>query len=104
MTNLECLKSLSLEDFANWLDEYGQSDGELWSDWFDKTYCEKCEPVKCTVADSENVGLKPPWLSNTLECAYCELEKKCKFFENLEDVPDNKEIIKMWLMQEVRND
>jgi hypothetical protein len=29
--------------------------------------------------------------------AWCEFHEKCKFFPNLEEIPDDKEIIKMWL-------
>ena len=34
-------------------------------------------------------------------CYWCELENKCKYFLDLDEVPDNKMIIKMWLKLEV---
>ena len=30
-------------------------------------------------------------------CSYCELNGNCKFFPDLDEAPDNKMIIKMWL-------
>ena len=98
MTNFEYLKSLSLDDLAEWLDTHGQFDGSPWLSWFDKTYCKNCESIKCNIEDkADELGFKPPWLGPTIECAYCELEKKCKFFPELSEEPDNKEILKMWL-------
>lgn len=34
-------------------------------------------------------------------CSYCELNGNCKFFPDLDEVPDNKKIIKMWLETEI---
>lgn len=33
-------------------------------------------------------------------CSYCELEGHCKYFPNMDTVPDNEDIIKVWLMME----
>ena len=104
MNNFEKLKSMTVSELADWLDKYGQFDGSPWMDWFNEKYCSKCEPIKCTIKDSDKVGIKPLWIERLIECSYCELEHKCKFFEELEDIPDNKETIKMWLMQEANND
>lgn len=105
MTNFENLKKMSLEDFTAWLDEYGQFDHAPWSDWFAKKYCDNCESIKVTYIDAkEKLGLHP-FYNQSFECAFCELAdgcgvKKCRFFPDLEDVPDNKEVIKMWLSEE----
>lgn len=90
MTNFEKFKSMAVDELADWLDKYGQSDDAPWATWFNETYCNKCEPIKC----------KPSYLSSydrPIDCAYCELEHKCKYFPELEDIPDNKTIIEMWL-------
>lgn len=85
------LKSMDIDGLAEWLDKYGQFDGSLWMDWFDKQYCKNCESIMCKSADD----------SREFPCAYCELYDKCKFFAEMDDVPNNKEIIKMWLESEM---
>lgn len=103
MTNLEYLKSLSLKEFAEWLDEHGQFDGSPWTGWFDKNYCKKCESIKCKI-ESTNIGITPLFPEREIDCAYCELEHKCKFFPELKEVPDDKTIIEMWLNKEADHD
>ena len=102
MTNLEKIKNMDLERFANWLDENGQFDDSPWSNWFSKNYCDKCESIKCKYVDAEEkLGFSPyARYSGEVECSYCEVYGKCRFFEHLEDIPDNSEIIKMWLEEE----
>lgn len=96
MNNFEKLKSMTVSELADWLDKYGQFDGSPWMDWFNENYCNKCESIKCKVD-----GKDAFWPGYTTDCAYCELEKKCKYFPVLKDVPDNKTIIEMWLNEEV---
>ena len=38
-----------------------------------------------------------PELDRECEFAWCELNGKCKFFKDMDDIPDVKQIIKMWL-------
>lgn len=90
-SNFEVIKAMSIDRFAEWLDKYGRFDDSPWMDWWDKNYCKNCESVKVYVPDFDR----------ECQCAWCELEHKCKFFQDKEDVPDNKEIIKMWLESEV---
>ncbi len=108
MTNFKHIQSMSIEELAAWLDENGQFDTSPWSSWFNDTYCSKCEPIKCKYADTEKALGFTPYIFGTyngdLECAYCELENKCRFFPDLEDTPDNLETIKIWLGQEASND
>lgn len=99
MTNLEQLQSMSLEDTVKWLDKYGNFDGAPWSTWFDENYCSKCETIECTIDEKDAF-----WPGQKVKCAYCELEKKCKYFTNLDDTPSNADVIKMWLMEETKND
>ena len=95
MTNFEKLQSLDIEQFAEWLDKNGMWDNSPWSKWFDLKYCQQCESVKATVKD----------YFGTRECdfAWCELEHKCRYFADNEEIPDCKEIIKMWLEAEVED-
>lgn len=93
MNNFEKLQSLGIEQFAEWLDQNGMWDNSPWSKWFDSKYCQQCESVKATVEG----------YLGTRECefAWCELEHRCRYFADHEEVPDCKEIIKMWLEAEV---
>lgn len=81
MTIFEKLKNKNIDELANWLDEYATHDTSPWYHWWDSHYCNKCEGV-------EKDGMK---------FAYCELHGNCKFFKDMEEIPDNKQIIKMWL-------
>ena len=105
MTNFEHLKARSIEELAEWLDENGQQDTAPWQEWFSNKYCNNCESIKCKYEDTEKtLGFTPytfGYYHGDVECAYCEIYKKCKFFEDLEDTPSSLEIIKMWLNEEV---
>ncbi len=104
MTNFKRLQTMTIDELAEWLDENGMFDNSPWSEWFNKTYCDKCESIKCKYVDAEEKLGFTPYIfgsySGDLECAYCELEKKCRFFTDLEDIPDNKKVIEMWLIEE----
>lgn len=105
MTNLEKIKDMDIDTLAAWLDENGMFDGSPWLNLFNEKYCEKCESIECSYVDAkEKLGLTP-FYDESFECAYCELAdengvKRCRFFPELDDVPDNKEMIKMWLNEE----
>jgi hypothetical protein len=72
---------------------------------FTEKYCSKCESIKCKYADAEEkLGFSPFSYSGEIECAYCELENKCRFFSELEDAPSNVEMIKMWLIEETEDE
>ena len=101
MTNYKNLKTMNIDKLAEWLDEYGQFDGSPWSEWFDTNYCKKCKPIKCSYKDAEKIGLEPLNANYETDCSYCELYNKCKFFKQLDDIPANKDIIKMWLKSKV---
>jgi hypothetical protein len=99
------LKNMNLKDLAAWLDEYGQFDGSPWMEWFGSTYCDKCESIKCKYTDAkEKLGISPLSYSGEVDCAYCELNDHCKFFPQIKGIPDNKEVIKMWLNEEADHD
>lgn len=87
MNNFEKLKSMAVDELAEWLDKNGMWDNSPWSLWFDQKYCKNCEEIMC----------KSPDDCREFPCAYCEIYYNCRFFQDKEDVPDSKEIIKMWL-------
>lgn len=94
MNNFEKLQSMSVEELVEWIDDNVYSDGAIWWEWFDKKYCDKCESEIVYIDDICGPNTKH-------KCAYCEVHDKCRFFPEMNDVPDNKETIKMWLESEV---
>lgn len=103
MTNFEKLKTMTVDELADWLNENCQHDEAPWVEWFDKNYCKKCEPITCRV-EATNIGLEPLFPEQEVDCAYCELENKCRFCPEATGIPSLKTIIKMWLEGEVNND
>ena len=103
MTRFEEIKNMDIDAFAEWVDEHGNFDDSSWSKWFDENYCQKCEPIECYYADvKEKLDMElNDWCKTPIYCAWCELEHKCKFFQDMDDVPSCKEIAKMWLELEV---
>ena len=90
MTIFDEIKSKNIDELVEWLDKYAAFDGSKWMSWFDNNYCKKCEPEVARVERYHGEH----------EFGWCELHGKCKFFEDLEEVPDNKQIIKLWLQLE----
>ena len=91
MINYDRFKNMSINELSEWLDKHGDFDSSPWMTWFDHKYCKNCQDVMCHYENSEY----------DFPCSWCELENKCKFFQELDEVPDNKMIIKMWLESEV---
>lgn len=87
MTIYESLKAGSIDEFVEWLNKYVVDDSP-WIRWFDDNYCKKCDAVSYEGDDY----------------AWCERNNKCKFFQNMTDIPDNKQIIKMWLEREIEDE
>lgn len=92
MTNFERFASMTIDELADWLDEYATFDQAPHMLWFTETYCENCPAVMVESEASDREFL----------CSWCELEKKCKFFPGREEVPNNRDIIKLWLEKEVK--
>lgn len=86
-TVFDKLKSMNIDELTEWIDKHGEFDGSPWMSWFDEKYCKKCESIMCKYEDG----------TREFPCSYCELNDNCKFFPNLDSIPDNKMIIKMWL-------
>lgn len=97
MTQFDKLKLMTIDEFAEWLYKHRMFDGSPFMDWFDKIYCLKCEPIKCRYTDAVEKLDISPFYEKLIDCAYCELEHKCKYFPDMEEVPDMKYIIKLWL-------
>jgi len=103
MNNFENLKSMSVEELAEWLDKNGIFDNSPWMNWFAQQYCERCESIECKYAEAkEKLGIEPFFMDGTIECAYCEIYGNCQFFQDREDVPSNRDTIRMWLESEVK--
>lgn len=95
MNNFEKFKLMNVDELADWIDKHGQFDNSPWMEWFDKTYCKNCESIMSSISKWNNIEVP---------CSYCELNDKCKFFPDLDYIPDNKDIIEMWLVSEVKKD
>ena len=93
MNNFDDFKSMNIDKLVEWLDKYGNFEESPWMKWFGDTYCNN---IKCP---AEKVYVKD--YGREMKFGWCELNGKCKFFPEFEDIPSNKEIIKMWLMLEV---
>lgn len=93
-TVFDKFRSMNIDELAEWIDEHGEFDGSPWMSWFDQQYCKNCEYIMCKYEDGER----------EFPFSYCELNGNCKFFPDLDDVPDNKMIIKMWLESEVQDE
>ena len=89
MTHFERIKSMDIEEMSEWLDQHGEFDTAPWTNWWDENYCKKCPSIR----------RKTEWGMNC-EFGWCELHDRCKFFQHLNDIPDNKTVIKMWLESE----
>ena len=103
MTKFESIKSKNIDELAEWLDKYGAYDGSPWMEWWNENYCQKCEMVTMPREEYAHiVGWKPcPDYHGNIECGYCEVNGRCRYFEDMDEVPDNTEIIKMWLESEI---
>lgn len=101
MTNHENLLNKTTRELAKWLDANGQFDGSPWMKWFDKNFCSKCESVKIKKENSKVVLGFDLLFVNETTCSYCELYKKCKYFQDRDETPTNVDIIEMWLKENI---
>ena len=84
MRIFDILQTKSIDELAKWIDKFKMWDDAPWIQWYDQKYCKNCEPI----------------VKDGLEYGYCELYDKCRYFEDMDWVPDNEEMIKMWLESE----
>lgn len=90
MTNFESIKTKNIDELAEWLDKYGNFEYSPWLEYFNNSYCSDC--LSETTYSS--------YFERNIDCCWCELNTKCKFFPNFEEAPNNKQMIKMWLESE----
>lgn len=100
MTRYEQLTSLTIEQLAQWIDKHGQFDGSPWMSWFDENYCSKCESIKIKKENSKAILGFELMFADETTCSYCELYKKCRYFQDKEETPTNVDIIQMWLEEQ----
>lgn len=91
MTEFDRLKSKDINELAKWLASFDTADNAPWTRWWNKKYCNNCEIKTVHI-------LERPCRS--VDYYWCEVNNKCKFFKELDTVPDDVTIIKMWLESE----
>ena len=77
---------------------FKNSDEVPWEQWFDKKYCKQCPVIK-TDAPRDESGYYL-WGCVPVTCAYCEQNSNCRYFPEIDHIPDTEEVLKMWLNQE----
>ena len=101
MTRFEEFKNMDIEALVEWIYEHGEFDGSPWCEWFDENYCSKCESVICKTEEVlDKLGFEP-FYEKDVECAYCEIYKKCKYFLDWDEQPDSKDIVRLWLESDI---
>ncbi len=90
MKMIDKFKSMNIDEFIEWLDEYASLYPSPWDEWFDVSYCGKCKPE---IVYDDGIGRR--------EYGWCELNGKCRFFQDMDEQPDTKQVIKMWLENEI---
>jgi hypothetical protein len=81
MTIFEKFKSMNIDEYAEWFAENCLNSDDPCIQWWDKTYCQNCKSI----------------IKDEVEYGYCELYGKCRFFENMNNVPDHKQMVRIWL-------
>ena len=90
MTNFEKLKSMNEEEISKFLDSLVNIDDNPWIVWFNKRYCKNCEAIR-SYAQIPDIYY---------DSTYCEVNGNCRYFQDKDDIPDNKEMIELWLASE----
>ena len=91
MKVINMFEYMNIDEFVDWLDENVYLEHSPWLKWWDETYCKNCEPI----CDCSPNGC------GESEYGYCELHGNCRYFQDMEDIPSGKQIIKMWLESEI---
>lgn len=84
-------KSKNIDELAEWLDKYSNFEYAPWMKWLEDTYCSKCPTEIGRFVDSDR----------DVNFCWCELHNKCRFFSDMDSIPDSKQVIKMWLESEI---
>lgn len=91
ISNFEKIRSFNSNEMSIFLDNISIDDNP-WIDWFDKKYCDNCDSVPSQFVN--------PYTDKYDECSYCEINNKCIFFQDLNTIPSNKDLISIWLGNE----
>ena len=97
MTNYRKIKNMHIKELSKFLDDICRFEKAPWNTWFDDMYCKNCESIKCKY-ESELAGGE----YREIDCAYCELETKCKYFPHLDRAPSSEEVCEMWLREKYK--
>lgn len=98
MTVFESIHSKDIDELVEWLDKNGAYNQSPWEKWFHENYCRKCSSVKASyVTDSYG-----DYWSSGHEFSWCELYGNCRYFSYMKRTPNRKQIIKMWLESETK--
>lgn len=92
MNNYERIMSMEIDELAEYLNDKWTHDDDPSIEWWNKKYCSNCEPIT----------VKAQYLGHNIDCSWCELnDDKCKYFPELKEMPDSKQIMRMWLESDV---
>ena len=89
MSIFDCMKNMTIDEMVDYLDKNWTTDNAPWISWWDEHLCNGCEPI---YKDTE--------LYDNVEFTWCEINKNCRFFSDMNSVPDNKMMIRVWLESE----
>lgn len=98
MTVFENLMSKNMDELVEWLDKNGAYTDAPWGKWFNRNYCKKCKVVKSSAV----VDQYGEYWSGEHEFTWCELNGKCRYFQDMKKTPNRKQTIKLWLESEVK--
>lgn len=100
MNVFEKIKSMNIDEFTEWFSKNHIDAIDQSMEWWNNTYCSKCESEIVYVPDdtSENT-----WRTEC-EVAWCEVNDNCKYFQDLDDAPDYKQIVRLWLESEWKDE
>lgn len=92
MTIYEYLISRNINELSHLIYKNCDTYDSPWLRWWNENYCCKCEPIT----------VNADYLNRDIECCWCELnDNKCKYFPEQNVIPGTKQIIGMWLEQEI---
>ena len=90
MIMFEKIKTTNIDELVEMLDKYSLNEHSPWFEWWDRKYCDNCI---AEIAYNPEIGRDLPH-------GWCELHQNCRYFPELDDIPNSKQIIKMWLESE----
>lgn len=89
MTIFEKINSMNIDEMASWLSCLSYYDDTLWLSWWEDTFCKDCYAEMVQIEEGK-------WIP----CTWCELNDKCRCFPEIDDIPSDEDVIRMWLESE----